>query len=101
MGAELCGKEWLVVPRRSDSGVGDLAFSYGGGYYVVETKQLSNGTGHTQREQRRQGYNFVKEQAQKYAGHWARAHPIAKVFACICTNKNGFEVIARLAAHVD
>jgi hypothetical protein len=76
--------EWEVVPGRPNLGVGDQVFRYNGVTYIVESKYLSNGEGHTQREQRRQGRRVVMEQAERYADHWRRLHPSETVKAYIC-----------------
>jgi hypothetical protein len=88
----LAEREWPIEPGRPHLGVGDLVFQRGATHYVVETKMLSSGSGHTQREQRRQGTRDVKKQARKYAQAW-RSRTGATTRAYVCTNLRGLEVV--------
>jgi hypothetical protein len=94
IGAQLLEQEWPVVPGRPQHGVGDLVFLYNATFYVVETKWLSQASGRTQHEQRRQGARDVKSQARTYAqAWWEREHKRSPTRGYACTNMHGLSLV--------
>jgi hypothetical protein len=98
-GGNVLAEEWECNPGKSNEGKGDLVFELDGFHCIVECKHLSQSTGHTQREQRRQNGLKVKEQAKYYHKEWPiyrKKHlpylPERPVLAFTCTN-DGFEKI--------
>ena len=93
----LAAREWFVVPGRSDKGKGDLVFSHGNNYLVVETKTLPTATGHTARARRSKGRREVREQAERYSREWKGKYPSARVEAATYTNIDGLQMLESLA----
>jgi hypothetical protein len=93
---KLYAQEWEVKPGHPNCGKGDPVFKRPGfeEYLVVETKYLTQRSGHTACTSRHKSRKQVVKQARRYGAEFKKLHPKANIKVATYTNESGLRMLA-------